>query len=377
MSRTGWGLTVGAAILISIGWVTGMRELSVLGLAAGVAVATGFVLGRRRPPISVVRDLDPLRATVGDVALVRVTLRNTGTRSTSSVEFEELIAGEPTTLSFGRLRPGQARSVTYRPPTNRRGVVRLGPGAVRSGDPFGVLHGTVEIGDTSELIVHPHRHRIDSFPRAARRTLDGPEAQNAALGSMVFHTLREYVPGDDLRHVHWKSSARAGSMMVRQFVDTDTPDLTVVLDVGLGVYDGDDFESACEAACSLVEAFHRLGFSIRLVTSAGATVIGGDTVQMLDLIARLEPVQGADLSVALQSVPTRLSGAAVAVITGACNDDVARSAARVSGRDRVVVLVEIRPDAGAVGFVARGDLQRMQVVDGADFASTWNSTVRW
>lgn len=376
MSKTGWGLSAAAVALLVVGWVTGMRELSMIGLAAGLAAAAGVVLGRRRPPISVERDVDPRRATAGDVALARVTLRNTGTRPTSSVTFDELVAGEPVTLSFGRLRPGQARSVTYRPPTDRRGAVRLGPGSVRSGDPFGVLDGSVQVGDSTDLIVHPRRHRIDSFPKAARRTLDGPEAQNAALGSMVFHTLREYVPGDDLRHVHWKSSARTGSIMVRQFVDTDTPELVIVLDVGADAYDGDGFESACEAAASLIEAFHRLDYSIRLVTSAGTSVSGDDAVQLLDLIARIEPVPGADLPSAIQSVSAQPSGVAVAVITGACSDDVAGQAARISGRDRVVVLAEIR-SAAPSATAARGDLQRLQVVNGVDFARTWNSAVRW
>lgn len=377
MSKTGWGLVVAAASLLVVGWVTGLRELSVIGLAAGLALGAGVVLGRRRPPISIDRDLDPARATVGDLALARVTLRNTGTRATSSVMLDELISGEPTTLVFGRLRPGQARSITYRPPTGRRGVVRLGPGSIRSGDPFGVLDGSVELGDATDLIVHPRRHRIDSFPRALRRTLDGPEAQKAALGSMVFHTLRQYVPGDDLRHVHWKSSAKAGSIMVRQFVDTDTPEVVVVLDVDSDTLVGDDFEAACEAAASIIEAFHRHGYSVRLLTSAGTTVTGGDSVQLLDLITRLEPVAGADLPSTLHSLSAQPSGAAVAVITGACSEDVSRQAARIGGRDRVVVLAEIRPDAADSARAVRSGLQRFQAGDGAGFARAWNNTVRW
>ena len=126
---------------------------------------------------------------------------------------------------------------------------------------------------------------------------------------MVFHTLREYVPGDDLRHVHWKSSARTGSLMVRQYVDTDIPELTVVLDVARTAYDpdGDGFEAACEAAASIIEAFHRQGFSVRLMTSGGTSVASGpETLHLLDLIARLDTVgiRGSQFDVAVDRSST-------------------------------------------------------------------------
>ncbi len=380
MSRTGWGLTIGAAALLVAGSLTGLRELVVVGLGGVLAVVVGLVFGRRRPSITVERAVDPARATVGDVALARVTLRNDGTRPTASIMFEERVGDERRDLVFRRLAPGQSRSVTYRLPTDRRTVMQLGPGSIRSGDPFGVVDAGVAVGETAEIVVHPRRLPISSYPRASRRAIDGPEAQQAALGSMVFHTLREYVPGDDLRHVHWKSSARTGSLMVRQYVDTDIPELTVVLDVARTAYDpdGDGFEAACEAAASIIEAFHRQGFSVRLMTSGGTSVASGpETLHLLDLIARLDTVGVADLNSTLRSIAVQPRGIGVAVLTGVADDTVVRQVTGLRGRDRAVVLVEIRPDAGMIPVTSRGDLQRLQAVDGDDFARSWNGMVRW
>lgn len=378
MTRTGWALSVGALALLAAGSIWGMRELVVIGAACALAVVVGMLLGRRRPSLTVERSVDPVRATVGDVALASVTLGNGGTRPVSGVSFDEKVGSSTQRLAFSRFGPGQTRSITYRIPTERRSAIQLGPGSVRSADPFGVFDSDISLGGSTEFIVHPRRFPITSFPRASRRAIEGPEAQKAALGSMMFHTLREYVPGDDLRHVHWKSSARSGSLMVRQFVDTDIPELTVVLDVTASVYDGDNFESACEAAASIIDAFHRQGFSVRFMTSAGTAVLGGsDTVQLLDFIARLNPMQTGSLSNAVQAVATRPSGVAVTVVTGRADESIVRQVGGLGGGDRTVVLAEIREDASSAGTTSSGDVRRIQTKDGEDFARLWNATVRW
>ena len=184
MSRTGWGLTIGAAALLVAGSLTGLRELVVVGLGGVLAVVVGLVFGRRRPSITVERAVDPARATVGDVALARVTLRNDGTRPTASIMFEERVGDERRDLVFRRLAPGQSRSVTYRLPTDRRTVMQLGPGSIRSGDPFGVVDAGVAVGETARswsilggcrsAATPEHRGGPSTDPKPSRRArLDG------------------------------------------------------------------------------------------------------------------------------------------------------------------------------------------------------------
>ena len=111
--------------------------------------------------------------------------------------------------------------------------------------------------------------------------------------------------------------------------------------------------------------------------TAGTSVLAGpETLQLLDFLARLEPVDGADLAGSLRSLSTNRSSIGVTVLTGAATERSVRQATGLSGRDRVVVLAEVRPDA-ASSTAVRGDLQRIQAIDGADFARIWNGTVRW
>ena len=145
-----------------------------------------------------------------------------------------------------RLPAGGRKSTTYRLPSTARGVVSVGPLFIGRGDPLGLVRAEREHGDVVKLWVHPRHHALSPLPASLTRSLEGPTSDTAPNGTITFHALREYVIGDDLRHIHWKSTAHAGTLMVRQHVDTSQPHTTVVLDCRRALHTQESLEQSIQ-----------------------------------------------------------------------------------------------------------------------------------
>ncbi len=168
-----------------------------------------------------------------------------------------------------RLRPAQDTQVTYPVPTARRGVVDVGPLRVVRRDPLGLVRLARSHGGTARVWVHPRWYPMAATPTGVTRSLDG-RVDRVPQGSITFDKLREYVYGDELRHVHWRTTARIGELMVREHVDTSLPRLVVLLDDRAAAYgDAEQFESACEAAASVIAAATRDDLPIELLLVNG------------------------------------------------------------------------------------------------------------
>ncbi|GFJ95351.1 DUF58 domain-containing protein [Phytohabitans rumicis] len=136
-------------------------------------------------------------------------------------------------------------------------------------DPFGLARNRLPTGATAQLWVHPRqlpaRTLTGAYPRHHH---DGPTA-DAVRGSADLRDVREYVPGDEVRHLHWKATARTGRLMVRDLADPQQPRLTLLLDTRPHALSADGFEEAVDLAASLLAASARAGHHSRLVTSGG------------------------------------------------------------------------------------------------------------
>jgi uncharacterized protein (DUF58 family) len=323
MTRTGWGVLLGSlAVYVAGAWL-GYQELTILGAAGLVVVVAALTTVVRSTTLTAERRRVPDRVTVGEPAEGLLTVTNVGGRRSSPVLGHEQVrrgAGgttSPVELAVGRLRPRQAQTLPYWLPTGRRAVLDVGPFVVTRADPFGLVERRTSHGEARRLWVHPRVHPIGPLPLGRQRDLEGPTSESAR-GETVFHSLREYVVGDDLRRVHWKATAHSGSLMVREHADPVRPDATVVLDDRAGALGVEGFDLAVEEVASVAVAARRGGFPVNLQSTSGVVRTSptlGDTA-LLDVLAGVEQWDHDGLSAVTQRLLAGRGGRALVVVTG-------------------------------------------------------------
>jgi uncharacterized protein (DUF58 family) len=281
-------------------------------------------------------------------------------------------------VALPRLRPGASREVTYRLPTDRRGVFPVGPLQVDRSDPLGLWQRRQRFDQPATLRVHPVVQPVAVYPSGRRLHLDGPQVDNAPRGTVTFDALREYVPGDDQRHVHWRSSVRLGTLMVRVHVDPSLPLTTVLLDTRARVYPGEAFEDAVDAVASVTVAAARSRYPVRLRTTCGQAVDcqgrREDGRVLLDRLAGVEPVDRGGFDTIASLVAGSRAGTLL-VVTGRCHDDDLASVALVRSRFERAVVLRIGAAPADAGVSPAG-LLLLDCADAVEFAFTWNALVR-
>ena len=173
-------------------------------------------------------------------------------------------------------------------PTHRRGPVSLGPWVLERVDPWGLMRRRVGEVEGVALLVVP---RVRPVSLAALPSALADFGGSAEMGTTTFATLREYVIGDELRHVHWRSSAKTGKLMMRQYVDITRPRITLVLVSEERAYtSADEFEEAVDFLASLAAVATSSGLDVEVVTTSGERAAhgGGRSTAVLDLLALVE-----------------------------------------------------------------------------------------
>jgi uncharacterized protein (DUF58 family) len=289
ITRRGWATIVATVAAYGGAVLLHYPELGILAAGGLSALVLGLGWVLRRPNMAVERTIEPVRVTRGKVAVGMLRIANPGRLSISSTVAEERFGDRTITVPLPRLAPGASRQTTYRLPTERRAVVEVGPLTITRSDPFGCWKTSLRLGSVATLWVHPVVHPLPSVPAGQTRSLDGADANELRQGSITFHSLHEYVPGDDQRRIHWRTSARMGKLMIRELVDTTVPRSTLILDTAGASYGSEKFEEAVEVAASLVVTVTGAGLPLRLLTTGGSVVVGSgsgaDGQHMLDMLA--------------------------------------------------------------------------------------------
>ena len=268
LTRSGWGALALSVVAFVTGRVFGILELYVLavGLLAAVVLAVGANL-RRPPRLAVRRVLEPSVVRAGEAARVDVQVANTGSRRTPLLQLWEPV-GETggATMNLAPLRRREATAAAYRLPTSSRGVVRIGPMRARRRDVLGLSQTTFVLPGNVELLVIP-RYSPAPFPLSGSSGRLGEHLRMRAFGQSgsEFHSLREYVIGDDLRRISWRASARSEDFLVKETALEGLRRCCVVVDVDDTSYDSPAFERAMSAAASLVTGAVAGGLTVRLV----------------------------------------------------------------------------------------------------------------
>ncbi|NJP35175.1 DUF58 domain-containing protein [Micromonospora thermarum] len=384
ITARGVGLLVAAVVLLAVGFRFAYPELALLGAAAATAVGYALVTAAWRPRLEVTRHADPDRVARGEPAAMTLTVRNTGRLRAASLVAEDRCGGASVPVPLLRLRPGRDTTVRYDVPTARRGVVPVGPLRVTRRDPLGLVALSRPYGGTVPVWVHPRIHPLTAVPTGAGRSLDG-RVDAVPHGSITFDSLREYVVGDELRRVHWRTSARVGELMVRENVDTSLPRLVVLLDNRATAHpdrvDGvaESFESACEAAASVVTAAVRADLPVVLLLvapeaagTAGAGVAGPGAAP-LDRLAAAQLGKEDTLDATLTRLRRDRPGDTLVVLTGpGGRGSLGRIGALRGAYPSVVVGV-----FGAAQPAQATELVVIDAVDGAAFAAEWDRVRRW
>ncbi|WP_353809380.1 DUF58 domain-containing protein [Agromyces sp. SYSU T00194] len=278
VTPTGWWVSAAALLALAAGYGLGWLEAVVVGWALVVALACASLYLVGRSAFAVSLELPEPRVVVGDPAEAAVVVANVGRRRAVGVGVEVRVGGGTTALAVANLAPGSAERRVLPLPTDRRGIVDIGPVRTVRADPIGLVRREVVWAERSRLHVHPRTIPIPAVSTGFVRDLEGSPTRDLTASDVAFHALREYVPGDDRRHIHWRSSAKTGTFMVRQFEETRRSHMMLVLDAEPAHYaDADEFELAVGAVGSLgVRAVRDArGASVIVPTSGPATARPG------------------------------------------------------------------------------------------------------
>jgi len=387
----GVGTALAGAALIASGFAFGYPELVVIGVAGVVALlcAVGYTAWRLR--LTVHRKVNPERVTRGQPCTQTLSVHNSSRLRVVTLIAHDVCGSRTVPVPLLRLRPGHDTAVDYPVPTERRGVVRVGPLRVTRRDPLGLVGVARNNGGTAQVWVHPRTHPLVAVPVGVARSLDG-RVDKVPHGTITFDALREYVIGDELRKVHWRTSARVGQLMVREDLDTSLPRVVVLVDDRQAAYrdlteDGGsaDFEAVCEAAASVLVACVRADLAVELVVASGERPVGtgahraagpADASPMLDRLAEADPTAAPEvLDTATRRLRQHKLGDTLIYLTGSGRpDDLAPVGALAPGYPTIVAGV-FGDQFGVPAAVA--GMQVLAVADAADFATSWDSLGRW
>ncbi|MGH9086046.1 MAG: DUF58 domain-containing protein, partial [Acidimicrobiales bacterium] len=242
LTRQGWLVGIGVALLLLSGRLFGLTELFALGVVAAVLLAgAGLVVGSARLELEVGRSVHPVHVEVGTPTRVELTIRNMRASRSPVLRLRDPVSGtRGADLLVSPLGRGERTVAAYRLPTDRRGIVRIGPLDVVVGDPFGLTNLATEAAQAVEVTVFPRVDAIEPLPYTTGHDPLAGARQPNSLGRTGedFYALRPYTVGDDLRRVHWPSSARHDELLVRQNELPWQGRTTVLLDVRKAAHAG-------------------------------------------------------------------------------------------------------------------------------------------
>jgi uncharacterized protein (DUF58 family) len=264
----GWVMLGVIPIALIAGYSLGWLELVVVGWAGVVlaVVAAIYLVGRTPFEVSLV--LPHRRVVVAEPARGAVTLHNPTGHRVLGVKVEIPVGVGLAELAMPSLRAGASFTNEFAIPTLRRGVIPVGPVRTIRADPIGLVRRELVWTDIEDLVVHPRTIGVPATSTGLIRDLEGATTRDLTSSDVAFHALREYQPGDERRYIHWKSTAKTGTYMVRQFEQTRRSHLVVALSLATSDYASEEeFELAVSVAGSLGVRAIRDGRTVSVVVS--------------------------------------------------------------------------------------------------------------
>jgi uncharacterized protein (DUF58 family) len=372
-TSAGWSLAAGAVASITVGTLYDYPELVMLGLCAAVLVAMAVGWITTRGGIVPSRIVHPLRTAEGTPVTCVLTVSNRGRLPAREIEVVETVAGLDVRFVVDTLAGRSTEAgAEYTLPLARRGVYALPAPSVEMLDPVRLVRRCFATSGTTTVYIHPGFHPLPSSRSGSRHDEDG-SALVPQAGGIAFYGLRDYVPGDDRRLIHWPSSARAGKLVVRHNSVPDAPGYRLVLDTTATGYSDASFEDAIRVAASLCVAAARSNTRLRLVTTGQTLTVASDdtgtqVMEMLDFLAGVspttEPVPWLSVLAGGSEDTTR-----IVVITGAATDPELTAIAQACSAEAELTVVRV--DEHARAGRQMNPMHVLTTPDSTEFARSW------
>jgi uncharacterized protein (DUF58 family) len=264
----GWSILVAVIASFLVGYSLGWTELIAVGWAGLVLVgaAAAHLIGRVAYEIRLAMPVD--RVVVGDRVPGQVVVHNPTRRRLPGVSVEVPVGAGLAEFAMPSLARDSSFDDVFIVPTTRRGIIPIGPVRTVRADPIGLVRKEFVWAERIDLHVHPRTISIPSMSTGFIRDLEGNPTRELTNSDVSFHALREYVPGDERRTIHWKSTAKTGRYMVRQYEESRRSHLMVALSLAESDFATDDeFEMAVSVAGSLGVRAIRDGRTVSVVAS--------------------------------------------------------------------------------------------------------------
>lgn len=248
----GWCMAIVVPFSIVVGYRFGLVELVSVGFAGIVLLVVGAVYLIGRSAVAIDISIPHGHVVVGQPAHGEVIVRNPSRHRVLGSRVEIPVGTGLAEIAMPGLAHGAEFRHEFPVPTSQRGVIPIGPVRTVRADPVGMVRRELAWTDEKQLFVHPRTIALPSTSTGLIRDLEGQPTRDLSNSDVSFHALREYTPGDERRYIHWKSTAKTGTYMVRQFEETRRSRLVVALSLATSDYASDDeFEMAVSTAGSL------------------------------------------------------------------------------------------------------------------------------
>jgi uncharacterized protein (DUF58 family) len=300
LTRTGQVAVLAAVVPWLVAFLVAGKALYIFAYGTLLLIVASYLLAPRGLKLDAERAGMRPRAQQGDRLEVRLEL--TASRGVSTFILEERVPerlGTTVKVPVPRLVRGATVAHRYSLLCRRRGVYTVGPLVAVTSDPLGLTERETMLAPEFELLVHPRVEYVADRPLTRRYEdppIRPPQSKPWPSG-LEFYGMREYAPGDDLRRIVWRASARTGKLMVREAEEGITDSIMLLLDTDRGSHswDGDhseSFETAVRAAASLGVRHLRDGYQVRNESNAGSLTRAlrgaGTSLELLDAYARVD-----------------------------------------------------------------------------------------
>jgi len=353
LTRQGVVTVVVAIGIVAVGRLFGVVELYLVGAAVVALVVVALLYVRMASlRLRISRAVSPSRVHAGDSTRVEVSASNLNSRCSPLIKLRDPVGGtRGALLHLAPLAGGDTARAAYRLPTSRRGIVPIGPLTVEVTDPFGLARRIAEAAPVLDLMVYPKIDFLPTLQAGGDRDPNGMTIRANTLGRQGddFYALRQYVLGDDLRRVHWPSTARKDELMVRQEEMPWQDRTTVIMDLRRSAYGSlPVFERAVSTAASVVASAFRDRHVLRLFASDGTDSSAGAGLShveaIMDFLAVVEPSGQGSLRDCVDRVRRASLGGSLVVVLGRATAGEIDSAARLYRSFRsLVIVVHDRP----------------------------------